>query len=337
MADGGIIDAGTGVANSIGRYFSVVSFIPSSLYVLFVYLLVASGSWHRPPDWSHAFLSLAHLGVSGVILLTFLGVGLGLFIHPVQFAIVQFFEGYWGTWHISQGIRYRRIVHYQRLCQKLNRDVSCAKEKLDAWEKARLGTTYSMRARVSSRLDESDRVRSMFPADLNEVMPTRLGNVLRRAESQAGSQYGIDALQAVPHLLLIAPPNHVDYVNDQRTQLDLAVRMTFISVVAAVTAIIFLWPDGAWVLIALIPYALAYFSYRGSVVAAGHYGYALETLINLNRFTLYQQFHVKLPDSTDDELDMNATLVDLLNCEPETTIDYEHPAADDGANSQTAA
>ena len=128
MSDGGIIDATAGVANSIGRYFSVVSFIPSSLYVLFVYLLVASGSWRHPPDWSHAFVSLGHLGIDGVVLLTFLGVGLGIFIHPIQFSIVQFFEGYWGTWPISQAIRYRRIVHYQRISQKLDRDVRSPKK-----------------------------------------------------------------------------------------------------------------------------------------------------------------------------------------------------------------
>ena len=333
MADGGIIDAGAGVANSIGRYFSVVSFIPSSLYVLFVYLLVASGSWHHSPDWNHAFVSLGHLGVDGVVLLTFLGVGLGIFIHPVQFSIVQFFEGYWGKRSISQDIRYRRIVYYQRLCRKLNRDVSYAKEKLDAREKDDL----TMRAPIRSKGDEADRVRRMFPADLNEVMPTRLGNVLRRAESQAGSQYGIDALQAVPHLLLIAPANHVDYVNDQRSQLDLAVRMTFISVVAVATSIIFLWPDGAWVLIALIPYGLAYFSYRGSVVAAGHYGYALETLINLNRFALYQQLHVKLPASTEKEQEMNAALRNLLGYKPYRTIHYEHQVAGDGTDPKSTA
>lgn len=333
MADGGIIDAGAGVANSIGRYFSVVSFIPSSLYVLFVYLLVASGSWHHSPDWNHAFVSLGHLGVDGVVLLTFLGVGLGIFIHPVQFSIVQFFEGYWGKRSISQDIRYRRIVYYQRLCRKLNRDVSYAKEKLDAREKDDL----TMRAPIRSKGDEADRVRRMFPADLNEVMPTRLGNVLRRAESQAGSQYGIVALQAVPHLLLIAPANHVDYVNDQRSQLDLAVRMTFISVVAVATSIIFLWPDGAWVLIALIPYGLAYFSYRGSVVAAGHYGYALETLINLNRFALYQQLHVKLPASTEKEQEMNAALRNLLGYKPYRTIHYEHQVAGDGTDLKSPA
>jgi hypothetical protein len=329
MSNGSIIDAGAGVANSIGRYFSVVSFVPSSLYVLFVYLLVASGSWHHPPDWSHAFVSLGHLGVDGIALLTFLAVGLGIFIHPIQFAIVQFLEGYWGTRSVPQSIRYQRIIRYQRLCEKLNQDLGCTQKLLATWETADLETTLGARAPVRSKLDEADRVRYMFPADLDEVMPTRLGNVLRRAESQAGSQYGIDALQAVPHLLLIAPTNHIDYVNDQRSQLDLAVRMTFISVVAAATAIIFLWPYGAWVLIALIPYVLAYLSYRGSIVAAGHYGSALEALINLNRFALYQQLHMRLPASTENEQEANVKLRDLLGYVPDTTIDYEHPVTGD--------
>jgi hypothetical protein len=337
MSDGGIIDATSGVANSIGRYFSVVSFIPSSLYVLFVYLLVASGSWHHPPDWNHAFLSLGHLGVDGVVLLTFLGVGLGIFIHPIQFSIVQFFEGYWGTWPISQVLRYQRIAHYQRICQELNRDFRSTSKTLTAWEEAEVETTLSVRAPVRSRRDEANRVRQMFPADLDEVMPTRLGNVLRRAESRAGSQYGINALQAVPLLLLIAPANHVDYVNDQRSQLDLAIRMTFISAVAAATSIIFLWPDGAWVLIALVPYALSYFSYRGAVVAAGHYGSALETLINLNRFTLYQQFHVELPASIKKEREMNVKLTKLLGYNRRITIDYEHPVAGDGTDPTSTA
>jgi hypothetical protein len=329
MSNGGIIDAGTGVANSIGRYFSVVSFIPSSFYVLFVYLLVASGSWHHRPDWNHAFMSLGHLGVDGIALLTFVSVGLGIFIHPIQFAIVQFFEGYWGTRSVSQAIRYQRIIRYQRLCQDLDQDVDSVNDKFVDWREAGFKTTLSIRAPHRSKSDEATRARGKFPANLDEVMPTRLGNVLRRAESQAGSQYGLKALQAVPHLLLIAPANHIDYVNDQRSQLDLAVRMTFMSAVAAATAIIFLWPYGAWVLIAIIPYALAYLSYRGSVVAAGHYGAALETLVNLNRFALYQQLHLQLPPSTEIEKVTNTKLARLLGYVPKTTIDYEHPVTGD--------
>src|SRR6185437_1105926 len=146
MSNGGIIYAGTGVANSIGRYFSVVSFIPSSLYVLFVYLLIASGSWRHQPDWNQAFMSLGHLGVDGIALLTFVSVGLGIFIHPIQFAIVQFFEGYWGTRSFPQAIRHQRIVRYQRLCEDLDQDVDSINDKFVDWQEAGFRTTLSIRA-----------------------------------------------------------------------------------------------------------------------------------------------------------------------------------------------
>jgi hypothetical protein len=108
-------------------------------------------------------------------------------------------------------------------------------ERRPCWIRKRsLGLTTEM---LLSRLGEADRVRDSFPRALDHVMPTRLGNVLRRAESQAGSQYCLNAPLAVPHLLLIAPPSHVDYVNDQRSQLDLAVRMTFVSALSCATTV----------------------------------------------------------------------------------------------------
>ena len=161
-------------------------------------------------------------------------------------------------------------------------------------------------------------------------MPTRLGNVLRRAESQAGTQYGMDALQAVPHLLMIAPTSHVDYVNDQRSQLDLAVRMTLMSVLASATALIFLSPHRLWALIAVVPYMIAYLAYRGSVVAAGHYGSALDALINLDRFTLYEQLHVELPATTVNERAVNQKLARLFGYEPAEAVRYTHPPTNQG-------
>src|SRR5690242_21719791 len=128
MSNAGIVDISTGVASSIGRYFSVISVVPSSLYVVFVYLLVASGSWVHSPDWNHALTSLNQLGTIG--LLAFASIALGVFIHPIQFATVQFFEGYWGTRSLPQAIRYRRIIHYQQLCAAHNMDVKSATDQL---------------------------------------------------------------------------------------------------------------------------------------------------------------------------------------------------------------
>ena len=168
MPDGGIIDISTGIANSIGRYFSVISVIPSSLYVVFVYLLVAAGSWHHPPDWSNAVTSLAHLGVAGIGLLTLFSIGLGVFLHPIQFVLVQFFEGYWGTGPIAQAFRYQRILRYQRLCTRLNTDMNSVSDQLADWTKVGFHTTFASRAPLRSKYDESFRVRAAFPGNLDE-------------------------------------------------------------------------------------------------------------------------------------------------------------------------
>ena len=44
--------------------------------------------------------------------------------------------------------------------------------------------------------------------------------------------------------------------------------MTATSIVATFMAIAFLWHHGPWLLIALVPYGIAYLSYRGAVVVA---------------------------------------------------------------------
>lgn len=328
MASSGIIDVGTGAAQAIGRYFSVISVIPSSLYVVFVYLLVASGSWKHSPDWSQAFTSFERIGIGGIGFLAFLSIALGLVIHPIQFSLVQFLEGYWGPASPAQSIRAHRILYYQRLCRELRRERVDAVAQLKSLPDQDVNGRV-VRAQLISRRAEALRVRDYFPRKTDDIMPTRLGNMLRRYESQAGSQYGMNALQVVPHMLLTAPANHVDYVSDQRSQLDLAVRMTFISAAASATAMLFLWPYGLWILVAVIPYGLAYLSYRGSVVAAGHYGAALDTLINLDRFVLYEQLHLPLPDNTASERTANEQLQRLFEYNDIEVVSYAHPAKDD--------
>ena len=331
MASSGIIDVGSSTAQSIGRYFSVISVVPSSLYVTFVYVLITSGSWQHSPHWSHAFRSLEQLGVGGIAFLAFVSIAIGAVIHPSQFAIVQFFEGYWGNARPAQYLRSRRILCYQHLCKSLAEEQAQLSLRLSGPGVSALDD----RTPLLSRIAEAERARNYFPLALHNVMPTRLGNVLRRAESQAGSQYSLDALQAVPHLLQIAPAGQIDYVNDQRTQLDLTVRMAFMSGLACATAVLFLWPRHFWVLIAIIPYVLAYLSYRGAVIAAGHYGSALDTLINLNRFELYKQLHLKLPERTDEERDSNQNLARLFEFDSSVIVDYEHPSTDSAGNQGT--
>ncbi len=333
VATGDIVDVGTSAAQAVGRYFSVISVVPSVICVAYVYLLIASGSWSHPPDWSHAIHSLEHLGVGGVAFLSIIAFGLGLAIHPLQFAVVQFFEGYWGVSPVALSVRSERIIRYQRRYREIDDLGIAASDLLQEWEERTrdagesptLRLTPAHQAPLRTVVDETNRFldSNRPPADAS-IMPTRLGNVLRSFEMNAGSQYGLDSLMVVPRLLLVAPANHVDYVNDQRSQLDLAVRMILISLIASAATVFFLWPYPLWALIGIIPYAIAYLSYRGSVVAARGYGSALKILIDLNRFTLYEQLHIKVPDSNDEERWTNRQVSLLLQGEGADII-YRHP------------
>jgi hypothetical protein len=52
-------------------------------------------------------------------------------------------------------------------------------------------------------------------------------------------------------LLGTAAPGDMDYVNDQRSQLDLAVRMSIVAFMATGLTVLFLARHGIWLLVAL--------------------------------------------------------------------------------------
>jgi hypothetical protein len=180
--------------------------------------------------------------------------------------------------------------------------------------------------------EESQRLSAGYPRDEDDIMPTRLGNVLRRHERLAGSEYGLDAITVVRHVALVAPPERLGYLNDQRQLLDLSVRMSVTSILAALIAIAALWRHGPWLLVALVPYAVAYLSYRGAVVVADEYGAAFSTMIDLDRFALYDQLRMPRPKNIEDERRQNENLVRILNHNDPEIMRYEYPPVTAGAD-----
>jgi len=179
--------------------------------------------------------------------------------------------------------------------------------------------------KLLSTAAEGQRLLQGYPLEVDDTMPTRLGNVLRRYERQAGVQYGLEATGVIRHVGLVAAPERVAYVSDQRQLLDLSVRMSATSIFATFMAIAFLWHHGLWLLIALIPYGVAYLSYRGAVVVAHQYGSAVSAMIDLDRFALYENLRLPRPVSTADERRLNARLMGLINHDTEAVVRYQYP------------
>jgi hypothetical protein len=325
----------SGVGSAVGRYFSIVSFIPSLFLVGFTFALIESNAWSGKgsPDWTKAGNSFTHIG--NLAFLVLVSMAIGVAVHPVQFALVQFFEGYWGTGRLAQRVRLLRILHHRNRASFLQYHLKLHAQLALQGEEGPLDT--KAKVEYLSMADESDRLIRGYPIDDDEIMPTRLGNVLRRYERLAGSQYGLDAVRVIRQVALGAPAQRVSYLNDQRQLLDLSIRMSATSIAATLVAIAFLWRHGPWLLIALVPYGIAYLSYRGAVVVAHEYGAAISAIIDLDRFTLYDNLRVGLPKDTEAERRMNDQLMKLLGHNRFASLSYENPQVAMGADTEPEA
>ncbi len=269
-----------------------------------------------------------------------LAVTSALILHPLQFAIVQLLEGYWGSTRIGRLFQVRRQVTQLHRLGRATREQERQNESIATLEQSEVDVDAQLLESTTARRTElmmtlaaasaaADEI-ATFPDSPQKIMATRLGNVLRRAEMRAGRSYGLPILMSATHLGMVADPAHTAYVQDQRTQLDLTARICASSLFAAAGTATFMWPHGLWLLSALIPYTAGYLAYRGAITAATSYGQALSAWSDLNRFALYTALHLPAPSSATDEQQQNAAVRDLLVHVANFTADYEAPAPNSG-------
>jgi hypothetical protein len=250
------------------------------------------------------------LGTIGFLVL--LSLALGIVLHPLQFAAVQLLEGYWGVGRWAQAIRGVLVERHVRRRHALWDLRFLAKDRRDAATDEKARHLSSEAIRWGSIEAEADRLYRRYPDTPVLVMPTSLGNMLRRYEVGPGEPYGIDVPATAPLLAMVAPPEHMAYVNDQRSSLDMAVRTCLVSAASTVVTFLFLWDDGLWLLLALAPHLACWLAYRGSVVAAEHYGIALATLMILNRFALYEHLRLDPPRTLRQEVALNKLIMPIV-------------------------
>ncbi|MEV6825292.1 hypothetical protein [Amycolatopsis sp. NPDC051102] len=335
MSTPSLPDATLGVAGKIGRNFSVVTVAPSLYLTLWVYALYVSGAWAHEPRLGEVRDAFAHWSLAGAAWLALATVLVGLFIHPLQFPTVQLLEGYWGPSRLARAAVKLRAAHYRAKAQKIedrleeHQDILQFKLNDHLGERASKLTTDEWQREMARYLAEKADDHALSHAVAEDIyakatrrfprparmMPTRLGNALRAVEDRAGRQYGLDAITVAPHLALIAPESHVAYLHDSREQLDLAVRLCSVSLLATVITFAATLTDGLWLLLALIPYALAYVAYRAAVSAADEFMTAVSTIIDLDRFALYRHLGLSRPQTTQQERRRNAKLMLLLQNE----------------------
>jgi hypothetical protein len=324
-----IADLASATRDTVGRYFSLVSVLPAAVLTTYTFLLVSSGAWSHEPQLGKAFGALVKLTLSEGIGLALAAIVLASVLHPLQFCMIQFLEGYWGSGPIAVHVRGLGVALFRRRYVRLRkRHISAELALQQNTDHLRDGLGMRHFALVSKR-DEATRLLVEMPSP-DEIMPTRLGNVLRFYERRVGVPYGLDAVRVMPYVSRVASAEDMAYVNDQRSNLDLAVRMSLMSLLAAALWVCFMWWDGLWALVALVPCAIGYLCYRGAVVAAAEYGRALAVVISLNRFALYERLGMQQPSDAAAERRANRNLSRVL-AHTFANIAYAHDL-DDGSD-----
>ena len=352
------VDAALSIGQRIGRYFSMVSVIPSLFLVVWTYILIASRATSGKPAVHNVETALSHWSpgkVTGIILLSF---AIAMVLHPLQFATTQLLEGYWGTTRLAVAVMKLRIVHHRKRQRDLGNAAGNYEDELDArthqllkeqpgyqpeWEAdpVKLGGRLDgvLKSEPGDKLmgyviaqqealDHSDR----YPADPRRILPTQLGNALRSFEDSAGSQYGLNAITIAPHLYLTAPDRHRDYLIDTREDMDTSIRICTVGLAATALTCCFFLTKGLWLLWALLPYFISYLAYRGAVSAARAYGSIVTTVIDLNRFRLYSELGLDLPRDSAQERENNEKLMLMLGNSKDIDIRYSQEMATPAAN-----
>jgi hypothetical protein len=210
--------------------------------------------------------------------------------------LLRLLEGYWPR-------QLHRLTEWRR-----NHVLERRQADDEAWQQLQRDTdqrqpTAAQRVELA-RLEDR---RHHRPVRDDEVLPTRIGNVLRAAETRPGHRYGLGAVIVWPRLWLVLPDQARQELTSARTSLDA-------SVAAVIWAVGFLGfiPWAWWAAPAAIVIAAAAILWwvpaRAEVFAD-----LVEATFDLYRTALYQQLRWPLPDTPADEPDTGGALTQYLD------------------------
>jgi len=126
-----------------------------------------------------------------------------------------------------------------------------------------------------------------------DLMPTRLGNILRAAEHKPLAKYGLDAIVCWSRLWLLLPDAVKKDLQAARADLNTAARVWLWSLLFCGWTFVggSLW--AAWSM--LFGLLSAWFAYGWALDAASTYGELIEAAFDLHRHLLYQSSRWNLP------------------------------------------
>jgi hypothetical protein len=326
-----------------GGWSLVVGWIlPAALNLVLLWFLVLPQLGGDQAHWLRS--SLPQQGVALLVA----AVILGLLLAALQTPLYRLLEGYAG-WHpreAGQPERWLRSPLSTALGR--SRDWQLRRKqvllgRLDLIELSDLERTGTLRDELRARLAEVRADRRLdryakadaqrgasqlgllreqvrrYPVDDGQVVPTRLGNAIRRLEEYGYQRFRLDSQTLWYELTAVAPEEARNQVDQARTTVDFLVCLLYGHLLVAACALAGLATGGHRpVLLLAVAVASVLASaawYRVAVVATDDWAAAVRGLVNLGRKPLCDALGLGMPATLDTERAMWST-VSRLSARP---------------------
>jgi hypothetical protein len=290
------------LAGRLGTRLLVVTVAPNVLLIGYLSFLLAAGAPAHSPSPAEALKALDDLTLNRII-----AVILGVLIvsvasHPLQLPLIQLLEGYYWPGRFGVALADRATERFRRDQKKALCDLPQEDGPSTDWT-----ASYVSRA-AQARLNS-------LPENMEDLLPTALGNALWRGETSAGQPYGLELLAAWPRLVPFLPSDVLAEINDRRNQLDAAVRLCVVSGIATAASVGLLLRDGPWLFLALGSYLLCWACYRASIAASSGYSISLAAAVDLYHLRLFDGLALERPTNLAEEIRRNEVLMKVFQRE----------------------
>jgi hypothetical protein len=284
-----------------GRRFFLASYLPTACATLFVLVLVWAGArgWREPArrrlDFSVAWNTGAHLGATEILALSLSIALLSFLLSPLQTRLVQII----GSSH----------PRWARRWQRKRRDELERRARIDTPEPG----AQPDPAKVAAAGVAGHELRRRFSlaAGADSLRVSALGNALAAGADRAGRPYGLDTAVAWQRLYPLLGDQVRAVVDDRRDSMDAAARTAVVMAGTALVGLVLLLHAGPWLLLALVPTALAALAYGAAVQAALAYGDAVCVAFDLHHLDLLNALRIETPHNAVTRYKTLAALSDL--------------------------
>lgn len=270
-----------------GRDFLLAAFLPILLFAglsLMLYLEVTQGLGTALAGWENLPTLARTVVIAGTVIAVVVAAYL---LYNGQYVIVRLFEGYWPQVRALLWLRNYRVGLYRKRWEYLDH--------------------LAQQAGTGTEINEIQSEQLVFyppPNHLDQMMPTRLGNILRAAEIYPHERYGIDAAVIWPRLRPLLKPETLALLEDRKTTLTFMLSMCLLSAAfSLVWCPVLALATDRWDLFLLcaLGWPLAWLCYQNAVQSAVAYGEQLRATFDLHRHDLLRALNRPIPADADAE------------------------------------